>query len=198
MAQADEITRLLAVAREGDSAALDELFSVVYQQLRALSHARRAQWRGDYTLQTTALVHEAYLKLVGQETFDWQDRAHFFAVASLAMRQILVNYAEQRRAQKRGGDAEMIPLESANPVAPEAAEELLALNEALDRLAEIDERRRRVVEFRFFAGLTIDETAEVLGVSSATVSRDWTLARTWLRREVSVAGSDTGGPEPQG
>jgi RNA polymerase sigma factor (TIGR02999 family) len=196
MAKADEITRLLAVVREGDSAALDELFSLVYEELRGLSHAQRQQWQGDYTLQTTALVHEAYVKLVGQEAGSWQDRAHFFAVASRAMRQILVNYAERRRTQKRGGDVKMIPLEDANPVAPEAAEELLALNEALDRLAEIDERRHHVVEYRFFAGLTIDETAEALGVSSATVSRDWALASAWIRREMSASCFDTAGPEP--
>jgi RNA polymerase sigma factor (TIGR02999 family) len=194
MDHADEVTRLLAVAREGDPAALDELFSLVYDQLRVLSHARRVQWQGDYTLQTTALVHEAYVKLVRQAGVGWQDRAHFFAVASRAMRQILVNYAERRRAQKRGGDALVIPLEDANPVAPEAAEELLALNEALERLAAIDERRHRVVEYRFFAGLTIDETAEVLGVSNATVSRDWALASAWLRREVSAACFDTPAP----
>jgi RNA polymerase sigma factor (TIGR02999 family) len=191
MARTDEITRLLAVARDGDPLALDELFSVVYDQLRALSRARRAHWVGDYTLQTTALVHEAYLKLVGAESVDWESRAHFFALASRAMRQILVTYAERRRTQKRGGSAVLVPLDEANPVAPEVAEELLALNEALERLAEIDERRHRVVEYRFFAGLTIDETAEVMGVSSATVSRDWTLASAWLRREVSLASFDT-------
>jgi RNA polymerase sigma factor (TIGR02999 family) len=194
MDHADEVTRLLAVAREGDPTALDELFSLVYDQLRVLSHARRVQWQGDYTLQTTALVHEAYVKLVRQAGVGWQDRAHFFAVASRAMRQILVNYAERRRAQKRGGDALVIPLEDANPVAPEAAEDLLALNEALERLAAIDERRHRVVEYRFFAGLTIEETAEVLGVSNATVSRDWALASAWLRREVSAACFDTPAP----
>lgn len=195
MAHADEITRLLAVLRKGDSSALDELFSLVYEELRGLSHAQRARWNGDYTLQTTGLVHEAYVKLVGQEAGNWQDRAHFFAVASRAMRQILVNYAERRRAQKRGGDVKTIPLEDANPVAPAVAEELLALNEALGRLAEFDERRHRVVEHRFFAGLTIDETAEVLGVSSATVSRDWTVASAWLRREMSAAGFDAADPQ---
>jgi RNA polymerase sigma factor (TIGR02999 family) len=196
MSNADEITRLLAIVREGDSAALDELFSLVYEELRALSHAQRARWGGDYTLHTTALVHEAYVKMVGQQARNWQDRAHFLGVASRAMRQILVNYAERRCAQKRGGDVETIPLEDANPVGPEVAEELLALNHALDRLAQIDERRHRVVEYRFFAGLTIDETAELLGISSATVSRDWTLASAWLRRELSVAGFDSAQPEP--
>jgi RNA polymerase sigma factor (TIGR02999 family) len=187
MTQADEITRLLAVARDGDPLVLDELFSLVYDQLKALSQARRARWRGDYTLQTTALVHEAYVKLVGGQSIDWESRGHFFAVASRAMRQILVTYAERRRTQKRGGGAVLVPLDEANPVAPDVAEELLALNDALERLAEIDERRHRVVEYRFFAGLTIDETAEAMGVSRATVSRDWTLASAWLRREVSLA-----------
>jgi RNA polymerase sigma factor (TIGR02999 family) len=196
MRQTDDITRLLAAVRGGDPAALDALFSLVYDQLRALSHARRAQWAGDYTLQTTALVHEVYLKLVDQDSMDWHGRAHFFAVASRAMRQVLVNYAEWRLAQKRGGGGVVVPLEEANPVAPEVADELLALDEALERLAGIDERRYRVVECRFFAGLTIDETAEALGVSSATVSRDWTVASAWLRREVTVACFDTGAVAP--
>jgi RNA polymerase sigma factor (TIGR02999 family) len=197
MVRTDEITKLLAAARDGDPLVLGELFAVVYEQLRTLSRARRAHWVGDYTLQTTALVHEAYLKLLGAETVNWESRGHFFAVASQAMRQLLVTYAERRCAQKRGGGAVLVSLDEANPVAPEVAEELLALHEALERLARIDERRHRVVEYRFFAGLTIDETAEVMGVSSATVSRDWTLASAWLRREVSLACFDTAKAMPR-
>jgi RNA polymerase sigma factor (TIGR02999 family) len=184
MVDSDEVTRLLGAVREGDRAALDELFSLVYEQLKALSHVQRLRWEGDHTLHTTALVHEAYLKMVRQEAGGWCDRAHFFAVASRAMRQVLVNYAERRCAEKRGGGAEMVSLDESNPVAPEAAEDLLALDEALHRLEQIDPRRCRVVEYRFFAGLAIGETAEVLGVSAATVKRDWTLASAWLRREV--------------
>jgi RNA polymerase sigma factor (TIGR02999 family) len=184
MHENDEITVLLEAARDGDRAALDQLFARVYEPLRALSHQQRRRWEGDHTMNTTALVHEAYLKLVRHDGADWRDRAHFFAVASRAMRQILVNYAERRRAKKRGGGVEVVPLEEANPVSPEAAEELLVLDEALQRLESIEPRRCRVVECRFFAGLAIHETAEALGVSVATVKRDWTLASAWLRREV--------------
>lgn len=184
-AASGEVTRLIAAVRAGDSTALDRLFSLVYEQLTDLAHMRRMKWDGDYTLDTSALVHEAYLKLVREEGRNWHDRAHFFAVASQAMRQILINYAEQRRTQRRGGGAQVLSLDDANPVSPEAAEDLLALNEALNRLEQTDTRRRQVVEYRFFAGLTIDETAEVLGVSTATVKRDWALALVWLRGEIS-------------
>jgi RNA polymerase sigma factor (TIGR02999 family) len=198
MSETGEITLLLDAARDGDRAALDQLFGLVYDQLRTLSHAQRGRWSGDHTLGTTALVHEAYLKLVRHEGADWRDRAHFFAVASRAMRQILVNYAERRRAQKRGGGAEVVPLDEANPVAPEAAEGLLALNQALERLERIDARRCRVVECRFFAGLAIHETAETLGISAATVKRDWALASAWLRREVGAELAGAGAAEAGG
>jgi len=180
----DDVTQLLGAVRAGDPDALQDLFSLVYEQLTVLAHSRRIGWDGDFTLNTTALVHEAYLKLVRHDGRNWHDRAHFFAVAGQAMRQILVNYAERRRAQKRGGDSVTVSLDEVNPVAPEAAEELLALNEALDRLEEIDPRRRQVVEYRFFAGLTTEETAEVLGVSARTVERTWAVAIAWLRREM--------------
>lgn len=187
MNSSGEVTGLLSAVRAGEPGALEDLFSLVYEQLKTLAHARRLHWRGDETLDTTALVHEAYLKLVRAEDADWEDRAHFFAVASRAMRQILVNYARRRRTQKRGGGAQVVSLDEVNPVAPEAADDLLALNEALDRLDETHARQRQVVEFRFFAGLTIHETAEVLAVSTATVERDWRVARAWLRREVGGA-----------
>lgn len=183
----DDITGLLGDVRAGEPDALEKLFSLVYEHLQELAHARRLQWRGNHTLHTTALVHEAYLRLIRVEDASWQDRAHFFAVASRAMRQILVNYARRRRTHKRGGGAQVVSLDEVNPVAPEAADDLLALNEALDRLAQIHARRRQVVELRFFAGLSIQETAEVLGVSTATVERDWALAKAWLRREVGEA-----------
>jgi RNA polymerase sigma factor (TIGR02999 family) len=187
MPTSGEITLLLESVRAGDRRALDELFAVVYHDLRQVAHGQRLRWDGDFTLQTTALVHEAYLKLAGSKASDWRNRAHFFAVASRAMRQILVNYAERRRAAKRGGPAESLPLDEVNPVAPEAAEELLALNEALGRLEAVSERQSRVVEHRFFGGLALRETAEVLGVSLATVKRDWALASAWLREEVRLA-----------
>jgi RNA polymerase sigma factor (TIGR02999 family) len=195
MSDSSEITQLLQAARDGDRIALDRLFTEVYEPLRRLSRQQRRRWDGDYTLCTTALVHEAYLKLVRTDGADWRDRTHFFAVASRAMRQILVNYAERRTAQKRGGGVEVVPLDEVNPVSPDAAEELLALDEALQRLEAIEPRRCRVVECRFFAGLAIHETAEALGVSVATVKRDWALASAWLRREVSAELSLTSHPE---
>jgi RNA polymerase sigma factor (TIGR02999 family) len=184
MAEAAEITRLLQAAGSGDRAAADRLFGRVYEELRRSAEAQRRRWRGDETLNTTALVHEAYIKLVGQGSTDWQDRAHFFAVAARAMRHVLVNYAERRQAAKRGGDVQMVPLDEANPVSQEVAGEVLALNQALERLEQRSERQSRVVECRFFVGLTISETADVLGISPATVKRDWALASAWLRREV--------------
>jgi RNA polymerase sigma factor (TIGR02999 family) len=184
MIDASEITRLLHAADAGDEAAASRLFAEVYAELHRSAAAQRRRWRGDETLNTTALVHEAYIKLLGNGSGGWRDRSHFFAVAARAMRQILVNYAERRRAEKRGGGAEHVALDEANPVSPEAADEVLALHEALGRLEELNERQARVVEHRFFVGLAIDETAEVLGVSPATVKRDWALASAWLRREV--------------
>jgi RNA polymerase sigma factor (TIGR02999 family) len=182
-----DLTEQLRLAREGDRDALDAVFAAVYEELRGLAKGQRRRWEGDHTLDTTALVHEAYLKLVGQEGGAWEDRAHFFAVAAKAMRHILVNYAEARRAQKRGGGAPVVPLEDAldsNPVGPDAADEILALDEALQRLGAMHERQSRVVEARFFAGLSIDETALALDVSPATVKRDWHLASAWLQREI--------------
>jgi len=183
----NEITRLLQASSAGEPGALDRLFHAVYDELKRLAHGQRARWEGDYTLSTTALVHETYLKLVRQKDASWEDRAHFYAVAGKAMRHILVNYAERRQAQKRGGSAVVVSLDEANPVAPEAAEEILALNTALEQLALIDERQSRVVECRFFAGLPIRETAEALGISPATVKRDWAMASAWLRREMGTS-----------
>jgi RNA polymerase sigma factor (TIGR02999 family) len=185
-----EIAVLLQAASEGDSRALDELFDALYEELRRLAHAQRARWQGDTTLNTTALVHEAYLKLSRARRMTVVDRGHFFALASRAMRQVLVTYAERRRAQKRGGDAAVIPLDEANPVSSEQAGEILAIHRALDRLANVSERPVRVVECRFFAGLSVPETAEALGVSAATVKRDWTMASAWLRAELAELGVD--------
>jgi len=187
MGDAREIERLLLALKRGDESALDPLYEAVYEPLRQLAHARRLQWRGDYTLNTTALVHEAYLKLVGGRATAWQDRAHFFAAASRAMRHILVNYAARRRAAKRGGDLERVALDEQQPLADDAtAEELLALDEALGRLQALSKRQTRVFECRFFSGLQVDETAEALGISPATVKRDWRLARAWLHRALQA------------
>lgn len=186
MAAASDLTDKLRRARAGDRAALDEVFAAVYRELHELARAQRRRWDGDYTLNTTALVHEAYLKLVSQrESPSWTDRAHFLAVGATAMRHVLVNYAQARRAQKRGGGAEPIPLEEATlPIADGTADEILALDEALARLAAIDARQAQVVEARFFAGLTVDEVAAALRISAATVKRDWQVAGAWLQREV--------------
>ena len=192
------ITQLLAVLRDGDGDrdALDRLLPQVYDELHAMAHRQRRSWHGDLTLNTTALVHEAYLKLVDQTTADWQSRAHFVAVAARAMRHILIDYARRRRAQKRGGDVEKISLEAfpnvlAGNITVDAqrADELLALDAALERLEALNARQSRVVECRFFGGLTIDETAAALGVSPATVKRDWTLAQTWLYQQMKSDGS---------
>lgn len=181
------LTDVLQAVRAGDRDAIDRLFHSVYDELEAIAHGQRLKLRGGETLNTTALVHEAYLKLVDQEDVDWRDRAHFYAVAATAMRHILINYAERRAAGKRGGGAEHVGLEEANPVPASGVEDLLALNTALDELGRVAERQGRVVECRFFGGLGIRETAEALGVSTATVERDWALASAWLRRTLDAS-----------
>ncbi len=181
----DRITALLHAAQEGDREALDTVFAIVYEELRGLARVQRRRWHGDYTLDTTALVHEAYLKLVDADA-NWKDRGHFMAVASSAMRQILVNYAERRRAKKRGAGAEHISLEDSNPVKEETADEVLALNEALNALSQVSERQARVVEARFFGGLSLKDTAAALNISPATAKRDWALAKAWLHREIPL------------
>jgi RNA polymerase sigma factor (TIGR02999 family) len=180
-----EVTRLLLVWTDGDRDALDQLFPIVYDELRRIARRRLRNERPGHTLGTTALVHEAYLKLVNLDQIPYQGRAHFFAVAAKAMRHILVNYAIRRKAQKRGGGQPVRTLDEVNVMAPEYAAELLSLDEALKRLEAINERLGRVVEYRFFAGMTIEETADVLAVSPATIKRDWTMARAWLLRELS-------------
>jgi len=194
MSSPHDITQRLRLAQEGDRAALDEVFALVYDELHRMAQSQRRRWRGDDTLDTTALVHEAYLKLVGRPGATWNDRGHFLAVAARAMRHLLANYAERRRAAKRGGGAPHLSLENGsggpgsstefNPVNEEVAEELIALHEALEHLATVSERQVRVVEARFFVGLSVDETAHALGISPATVKRDWRLACAWLQREI--------------
>ncbi|ARA93889.1 MAG: sigma-70 family RNA polymerase sigma factor [Bacteroidetes bacterium] len=178
-----ERAQWLQQAREGDTDAVGRLLPQVYDELRRIAHQRLRQHRPGQTLNTTALVHEAYLKLVDQTQVTWNDRAHFFALASRAMRFILVDHARARTAQKRGGRQVPLPLDAVQVAAADAqAAELLSLNQALDRLAEHDERLARVVEYRFFGGLTYEEIAEVTGRSVPTVKRDWQRARAWLYR----------------
>jgi RNA polymerase sigma factor (TIGR02999 family) len=181
------VTALLDDVRAGREDALDELFPVVYAELQRIARARLRHERPGHTLNTLALVHEAYERLVEQTRVAWQDRGHFYAVAAQVMRRVLVDWARARHAQKRGGGDAPLPLDSlpAEPVAPAAQPEtLLALDRALDRLALRSERQARVVECRYFAGLSLEETAEALGVSRTTVKDDWKLARTWLYREL--------------
>lgn len=186
MASPDDITTLLEAVRDGDREAIDRLFPVLYEELHRLAHAQRREWRGDYTINTTALVHEAYLKLVRQERVGWNERSHFFALAAKAMRQILMDYARRRQAVKRGGGAAPVALDTAaaevNPVSSDSAADLLALEDAMAQLERVNERQARVVECRFFAGLPVAETAAALGISEATVKRDWRTARAVLRQ----------------
>jgi RNA polymerase sigma factor (TIGR02999 family) len=178
------ITQLLAEAGRGDQSALDELLPFVYQELRRLAdHYLRAE-RPDHTLQATALVHEAYLRLVGQTTINWQNRAHFFSVAAQVMRHILVDHARGHNAEKRGGGEPRLSLAEAVSFFEDRDVGLVALDEALNKLAEMDERQARVVELRFFGGLTTDEIAEVLKVSTDAVRYDWRMAKAWLHREL--------------
>ena len=181
------VTELLAHWSHGDDAALGELTPLVYEELRRLAHHHMGGQRPDHTLQTTALVNEAYLRLADQTNPSWQDRAHFFAVAARAMRQILVNYAESYRAQKRGGGAIKVELDEAAIVSPEKSKEIIDLHEALERLAALDSRKARVVELKYFGGLNHDEIAEVMKVSTVTVRRDWVFAKAWLYSELHNA-----------
>ncbi len=184
MVDQGEVTRILTDLSGGRSEAMDELLPVIYAELRSIAHRQLRRERAEHTLGTTALVSEAYLKLVDLNRIRWQDRAHFFAVSATAMRRILVDYAVRRKAAKRGGGQPHVQLHEAMAVAEERAEELLAIDEALRRLESCSERYARVVECRFFAGMTIPETAAALGVSPATVKREWQMARAWLNREL--------------
>lgn len=181
----NELTQLLNDVGAGHREALDRLLPLVYDGLGRMARAQLRRERDGHTLNTSALVHEAYLKLVDQQKVSWENRNHFFAVAATAMRRILVTYARARKRQKRGGGAAVIDLNDAPEIAAgEQSEEMLALDEALTRLASENERAARVVECRFFAGLSIEETAAALDIAPTTVKRDWTLARAWLQREM--------------
>jgi RNA polymerase sigma factor (TIGR02999 family) len=181
-----EITRLLVAWGDGDAKALEELTPLVYQQLHRLAHHYLRNERTGHTLQTSALVNEAYLRLIDWKNVRWENRAHFFGVSAQLMRRILVDFARSRRYEKRGGGAPAIQLDEAALISGETSTDMVALNDALLSLAKLDDRQSRVVELRFFGGLTVEETAEVLKVSEATVRRDWSLARAWLRREMVV------------
>ncbi len=189
MAGPEDITRLLVAAREGESSAMDELFPLVYDELHGMAHGRLRRRSPGQTLNTTALVHEAYLKLVDQTRAQWNDRSHFLAVASVAMRHILVDYARRRSARKRGGPERDVTFDDMQPGVISRAEEILAIDQALGSLAELSERLAKLVELRFFGGLSVVETAEVLEVSERTVKRDWRKARAFLYRALSDSDS---------
>jgi RNA polymerase sigma-70 factor, ECF subfamily len=180
------VTQLLIGWSNGDKEALDALLPVVYEELRkqAANYLRRE--RVGHTLQTTALIHEAYLKLVDQKNVHWQNRAHFFGIAAQLMRRILVDHARTKKRAKRGGSNIRVSFNEANVLTPSQNLDIVALDEALERLSEIDEQQSRIVELRFFSGLTVEETAEVLAISPATVKRDWSMAKAWLHREISA------------
>jgi RNA polymerase sigma factor (TIGR02999 family) len=181
----DEITQLLLDLSGGNRSAVDALMPLVYEELRQLAHRQLRQERQGHTLNTTALVHEAYMKLIDQQRVNWQNRAHFFALAAQAMRRILINYANNRLAKKRGGGQPLVTFNEQSVVQEARAEELVALDEALSDLAKLNERQSKVVECQFFGGLTHEEIAAVLGVSVPTVRRDWRLARAWLSQELA-------------
>jgi RNA polymerase sigma factor (TIGR02999 family) len=179
-----EITQLLVAWGDGDEAALEQLTPLVYQQLHRLAHHYLSHERPGHTLQTSALVNEAYLRLIDWKNVQWQNRAHFFGVSAQLMRRILVDFARSRRYGKRGGGNAPLALDEVVLISGEKGADMVALDEALVSLAKLDARQSRVVELRFFGGLTVEETAEVLKVSEATVRRDWSIARAWLRREM--------------
>lgn len=184
-----DVTRLLADLGAGHEGAFDALLPEVFETLKQIAHRQLRNERDGHTLNTTALVHEAYLKLVGHENKDWHSRAHFFGVAARAMRRVLVSYARGRNAEKRGGDAIHVTLdENQPPLDDTRLDDLVAVNDALETLEALNPRWVRVVECRFFVGLTIEETAEVLGVSPVTVARDWRAARAWLRHHLASEG----------
>jgi RNA polymerase sigma factor (TIGR02999 family) len=184
---APDVTRLLSDWSNGDQAALDQLLPLVYSELRRLASAYLRRERSNHTLQSTALVHEAFMRMVHQQDVQWKNRAHFFAIASQMIRRILVDYARSQHAEKRGSGAVKLALDEAMavPQAPATDVDLLGLNDALDRLAALDERQSRIVELRFFAGLSIEETAEVMSLSPASIKREWQTARAWLFREMT-------------
>ena len=189
----EEVTQLLVAWESGDQAALNQLMPLVYDELRQIAHRYLRRERADHTLQTTALVNEAYLKLVGEKNPSWQSRAHFFAAAANVMRHILVDYARTRNRSRRGGGAQQVPLDDALIVSTERASELLVLDDALNGLEKFDVRKSRIAELRYFGGLSVEETAEVLHISPTTILREWRLTKAWLHHEMSKGGTDEPG-----
>ena len=189
-----EITDLLHAHAAGDADALEQLLPRVYGELRRIARNRLRRERSAHTLAATDLVHEAYLKLLPVERVDWRNRAHFFAIASRAMRNVLVDHAVRRGAAKRGAGATVLAIDDADASTEQPLDDLIALSQALSRLEQLDARQAQVVECRFFGGLSLEETAEALHTSAATVSRDWTFARAWLHNELAAAGRSSGDP----
>lgn len=185
MNQTKHFTQLLNSVSKGDKFALEKILPMVYEELRTISSKYLRDEHRKHTLQTTELVHEAYLKLIGDEKLTWENRSHFFGIAARSMRQILVDYARKRKSQKRGSGETKLSLENAELIVGESEEELINLNDALDKLEKIEERSCKIVELRFFSGLSIEETAKMLNISTATVKRDWNFARAWLYREIN-------------
>lgn len=180
-----DVTTLLAAVSSGEPGAMDRLLPVIYSELKTLAAAQLRRERDDHTLGATALVHEAFLRLVGQRQVDWQGRAHFFGIAAQSMRRILVDHARKRTATKRGRQHE-VALDDIGPIAADTdSDEVLAVHEALDRLAVLDARQAQLVELRYFAGFTVEESATMLGISAATAHRDWAVSRAWLQRELA-------------
>ncbi len=180
----DQITQILSRAQKGETTAIEQLLPLVYEELRALGASYFQQQSPAHTLQPTALVHEAFVKLMGPGAFEWESRAHFFAVAAKAMRQILTDHARRKKAAKRGGDAQKVTLSGLSSQASDKQIDLIALDEALSKLTAIDARQSEIVEMRFLAGLKVEEVASVLNISTATVEREWRMAKAWLNREL--------------
>jgi len=180
----NEVTELLVEWSNGNQAALEKLMPLVYEELHRLAHYYMGNERRGHTLQTSGLVNEAYLRLIDQNRVHWQNRSHFFGIAAQMMRRILVDYARSRSCAKHGGGDHRVSLDDVQTFSPERPDDVVALDEALKRFAALDPRKSQIVELRFFGGLSIEETADVLGVSEGTVMRDWTLAKAWLRRAI--------------
>ena len=197
MTRKDDITQTLLDIAGGDREALDQLLPVVYAELRGIARRELYRERPDHTLNATALVHEAYLRLVQLDRIDWEGRAHFFGAAASAMRRILISYARMKNAEKRGAGAAHVNLDDVMLAAQERPDLVLALDDALAKLVRVNERHARVVECRYFAGMNIEETATALGTSPATVKRDWLVARAWLNRELSDPAPPSGRPVPR-
>jgi len=184
LATKQQVTQLLKAWSEGDKLALDRLYDLVYDELRRLAHRYMSRENQGHTMQTTALVHEAYLRLANAEELNWQDRTHFFAVSANVMRRILIDGARARHAERRGGDEIPLALDEAPEIAKKNDPDLIALDDALNELAKVNERQSKVVEMRYFGGLSVEETAAALKVSPDTVMRDWRFAKAWLKREM--------------